>query len=79
MEKVNTENVKKFLQDAEFGSFNSKNELKDYLIDEAELRADYVADLSPLSLLDKYLKYNGIIGFTEDIINAVLHAYEIGE
>lgn len=54
-------------------------ELKEYLIDEAEYDADYVESLSPLELVDTYLQYNGVCNFTEDILNLVKVAYNLGD
>ena len=77
MDNINIENVKAFLLDAHPGPFVEANELKDYLIDEAELRAEYVNDLEPRGLVNEYLKYNGIIGYTDDIINVIINAYNL--
>lgn len=79
MDNINKDNLNEFLQDAQIGRFDTVNELKDYLIDEAEHAAGYVNALDPLSLVDAYLKYNGIVGFTEDILNVVLRAYRLEE
>ena len=70
--------LKAFIEDAN-GQFDDQMELKEYLIDEAEYDADYVESLSPLELVDTYLQYNGIYGFTEDILNLVKVAYNLGD
>lgn len=55
----------------------TNTELKEYLIDEAEYDASYVEDLSSYELFDHYLRYIGIIGFTDDIISGLLAAYKL--
>ena len=69
--------IRTFISDSSNGNFENQAELKEFLIEEAEYRADYVEDLSEFELLDLYLRYNGIIGYTEDIINAVKAAYNM--
>ena len=70
--------LKAFIEDAN-GQFYDQMELKEYLIDEAEYDADYVESLSPLELVDTYLQYNGVCNFTEDILNLVKVAYNLGD
>lgn len=70
--------LKAFIEDAN-GQFEDQMELKEYLIDEAEYDADYVESLSPLELVDTYLQYNGVCNFTEDILNLVKVAYNLGD
>lgn len=70
--------LKAFIEDAN-GQFDDQMELKEYLIDEAEYDADYVESLSPLELVDTYLQYNGVYNFTEDILNSVKVAYNLGD
>ena len=70
--------LKAFIEDAN-GQFDDQMELKEYLIDEAEYNADYVESLSPLELVDTYLQYNGVCNFTEDILNLVKVAYNLGD
>lgn len=70
--------LKAFIEDAN-GQFDDQIELKEYLIDEAEYDADYVESLSPLELVDTYLQYNGVCNFTEDILNLVKVAYNLGD
>ena len=55
----------------------TKEELQDYLIEEAEYSEQQVLSMSSFELLDAYLKYNGIIGYTYDIIGVVQAAYDI--
>ena len=70
--------LKAFIEDAN-GQFDDQMELKEYLIDEAEYDTDYVESLSPLELVDTYLQYNGVCNFTEDILNLVKVAYNLGD
>lgn len=70
--------LKAFIEDAN-GQFDDQMELKEYIIDEAEYDADYVENLSPLELVDTYLQYNGVCNFTEDILNLVKVAYNLGD
>ena len=70
--------LKAFIEDAN-GQFYDQMELKEYLIDEAEYDAGYVESLSPLELVDTYLQYNGVCNFTEDILNLVKVAYNLGD
>ena len=49
----------------------TKKELKEYLVDEAEYSERRVNKMSDYELLDAWLRYNGIIGFTDDIIDVV--------
>lgn len=70
--------LKAFIEDAN-GQFDDQMELKEYLIDEAEYDAGYVESLSPLELVDTYLQYNRVCNFTEDILNLVKVAYNLGD
>lgn len=49
----------------------NKEYLKDYLVYEAEYSEIRVNKMSDYELLDAWLRYNGIIGFTDDIIDVV--------
>ena len=49
----------------------TKKELKEYLVDEAEYSEERVNKMSNYELFDAWLRYNGIIGFTDDIIDVV--------
>ncbi len=53
-----------------------KNDLMKYLVEEAGYRESIVNEMDAEELLDAYLMYNGIIGYTDDIINAVKAAFE---
>ena len=49
----------------------NKEDVKDYLVYEAEYSERRVNKMSDYELLDAWLRYNGIIGFTDDIVNIV--------
>lgn len=70
-------NFKQFIEDSKDGEFEGKTSLKEYLIEEAEYEPEYIEDLSDKDLLDHYLQYIGVVGFTSDIINAVASAYNL--
>ena len=53
----------------------TKDELKEYLVEEAEHSQEEVDNMSNFELVDAYLTWNGVIGFTEDIIDVVRHAF----
>ena len=53
----------------------TKDELKDYLVCEAEYTDTEVESMTDFDLVDAYLTWNGIIGYTEDIIDVVRHAF----
>ena len=48
-----------------------KEDLKDYLVYVAEYSEERVNKMSNYAPLDAWLRYNGIIGFTDDIIDIV--------
>ena len=49
----------------------NKEDLKDYLVCVAEYSERRVNEMSDYELFDAWLRYNGIIGFTDDIIDVV--------
>lgn len=49
----------------------NREDLKDYLVYEAEYSERMVNEMSDYEILDAWLRYNGIIGFTDDIIDVV--------
>lgn len=53
-----------------------KNELMEYLVNEAEYSEARVAEMTT-ELLDHWLEYNGICGFTEDIKEVVRAAFDV--
>lgn len=55
----------------------TKDELQDYLIEEAEYDEEYVLQMTDYDLVDCYLKYNGLIGWTDDILRVIEAAYGI--
>lgn len=55
----------------------NKENVKQYLIDEAEYCIDEVDAMSDFDLLDNYLAWNGIVGYTEDILNVVGAIYGV--
>lgn len=54
----------------------TKEELKSYLVIEAEYAEARVNDMDAKELFDRYLQWNGIIGYTEYIIDAFKGAFE---
>ena len=60
---MNTQDHKPRLQD-----------LKNVLIDECEYSPERVEDMSRYEMIDRYLKYFGIIGYTDDIIEQLSNA-----
>lgn len=51
--------------------------LKNYLVDEAEYTIEEVEDMDSYDLVNAYLRWNGIINYTDDIINVVFAAYKV--
>ena len=49
-------------------------DLKNVLIDECEYSPERVEDMSRYEMIDRYLKYFGIIGYTDDIIEQLSNA-----
>lgn len=54
-----------------------KNQLKQYLVDEAEYTKEAVDAMSPRDLIDAFLQWEGIIGYTSHIIHQIEAAYGI--
>lgn len=54
-----------------------KDELKQYLIDEAEHTESEVNEMDSTELLDSWLQYNGIIGYTDDIKDVIEAAFDV--
>lgn len=54
----------------------NKNELKNYLVEEVGYRESIVNEMDAEELLDAYLRYNGIIGYTDEIIDVMKAAFE---
>lgn len=53
----------------------TKDELKEYLVVSAEYTESEVEQMTDFKLVDAYLEYNGIVGYTNDIVDVVLHAF----
>lgn len=53
----------------------TKQELKDYLVEEAEWPESKVNEMDSYELLNHWLTYNGIIGYTQDILSVINAAY----
>lgn len=49
-------------------------DLKNVLIDDCEYTPERVEDMSRYEMIDRYLKYFGIIGYTDDIIEQLSNA-----
>lgn len=54
-----------------------KDELKQYLIDEAEHTESEVNEMDSTELLDSWLQYNDIIGYTDDIKDVIEAAFGV--
>lgn len=54
-----------------------KNELMEYLVTEAEYSENEVAEMTNTELVDHWLEYNGICGFTENIKEVVEAAFDV--
>lgn len=55
----------------------TKEDLKQYLICTADHERREVDQMDSYELLEAWLEWNGIIGYTEDIKNVVEAAYDI--
>ena len=54
-----------------------KQELKNYLVDEAEYSIEEVNEMSDFELVDNWLAWQGIVDWTEDIIEVIKAAYDV--
>ena len=54
----------------------TREDLKTYLIEEAEYREAHVNVMSDEELLNSWLVYNGVCGYTDDIID-IIHALDL--
>lgn len=52
-------------------------DLKNYLVEEAEYKREELDIMGAYDLIDAYLTWNGIINYTDDIINVVFAAYKV--
>ena len=55
----------------------TKEELQNYLIDEAEYAEEEVMEMSEFEVVDSYFSYNGVIGYTADFLEVVAAAYGV--
>lgn len=55
----------------------TKEELKEYLVTEAEYSKETVEGFSDYELVNKWLCWNGMIGWTRDILEVVEAAFGI--
>lgn len=54
-----------------------KNDLMEFLVVEAECNESEVAEMTNTELLDIWLMYNGIFGYTEDIKDVIEAAFNV--
>lgn len=54
-----------------------KNDLMEFLVVEAECNESEVAEMTNTELLDHWLQYNGICGYTEDIKDVIEAAFDV--
>lgn len=54
-------------------------ELKTHLIEEAEYAPEKVENMSSYQLVEAWLHWEGVIGYTHDIIEVVFSAYNINK
>lgn len=54
-----------------------KNDLMEFLVVEAECNESEVAEMTNTELLDNWLMYNGIFGYTEDINDVIEAAFNV--
>lgn len=54
-----------------------KNDLMEFLVVEAECNYSEVAEMTNTELLDNWLMYNGIFGYTEDIKDVIEAAFNV--
>jgi hypothetical protein len=54
-----------------------KNDLMEFLVVEAECNQSEVAEMTNTELLDNWLMYNGIFGYTEDIKDVIEAAFHV--
>lgn len=54
-----------------------KNDLMEFLVVEAECNESEVAEMTNTELLDNWIMYNGIFGYTEDIKDVIEAAFNV--
>ena len=52
-------------------------QLKEYLIDEAEYSSEEVEEMTNSELIDKWLTYEGLIGYTSEILDTIEGVYNV--
>ena len=55
----------------------TKKELKEILVDDYEFSKENVETMSNYQLVDTWLRYNGIVNYTYDILDVICAAYNI--
>ena len=55
----------------------TQDDLRDYLVTEAEYDVEEAENLNGYELIQAWLEWNGIIGFTSDILDVVAAAYNL--
>lgn len=50
------------------------NVLRNHLLDTGDYTIEQLQDLTPYELFDKWLRYEGIIGYTDEIIASLSNA-----
>lgn len=55
----------------------TKEELKQYLIEECEYNESRVERMTPYEMVDAWLRYEGIINYTSSIMDVVSASYGI--
>ena len=55
----------------------TKKELKEILVDDYEFSKENVETMSNYQLADTWLRYNGIVNYTYDILDVICAAYNI--
>lgn len=55
----------------------TQEDLRDYLVTEAEYDVEEAEKLNGYELVQAWLEWNGIIGFTSDILDVVAAAYNL--
>lgn len=55
----------------------TQDDLRDYLVTEAEYDVEEAENLNSYELVMAWLEWNGIIGFTSDILDVVAAAYNL--
>ena len=51
--------------------------IKSILINDAEYPEDMVNDMTPFELLDHWLEWEGICGYTEEILDTIENLYNV--